>query len=228
MRIATLNTHYITTQVLKTLLTTTEHLDIDIWCFQEIDESVVKNMSLNSGYSSFCWSPAGIRGNAVVSKIPFKFVDSFSLIVGSNEKRSAIKVKLDFGDKEYTIVNVHLDHMKEETRIEQFKILNKHLDDTDIIVGDFNALYEKDFSVKSIIDIAIERYKSRWELPKFDLMNMIEKDWIIHKLNGTTSRFDTRIDYILTDKKTKIDNIQLIETIKCAISDHNGIFFIVE
>jgi len=135
----------------------------------------------------------------------------------------------------------HLEHTSEPMRLYQLNygfetIING--EENQIILGDFNALTKSDYTEEYLGEITNTRYRSRWELPVFDVTNfMLEKQYVdfYQKINKMkefpaedyyvgTCRYNTRIDYIWISK----DLSELIDwenssceiDRKCNLSDH--------
>jgi len=112
------------------------------------------------------------------------------------------------------VYSLHLDHMWETYRRQQFDLLRDQLSDTathgnlpHILMGDFNAItksdYEPDYEQEMITDV---REKGRWEGPTYTLTEHIASLGYVdfwRRVNATvkdhdvtTCAYHTRIDYM--------------------------------
>lgn len=156
--------------------------------------------------------------------------------------RGVMSLKLSIDNKEIHLYVTHFDHMDENIRLcqleklmeiikEESELLYKGESFTHFILGDFNALTKSDYTPKELERIADVRTKTKWEPPKFELMDTFNKlgyhdivgDYL--KVKGIhvplTSRFNTRVDYILASKNIKVSNVGYIQS---SASDHLPIF----
>jgi endonuclease/exonuclease/phosphatase family metal-dependent hydrolase len=123
----------------------------------------------------------------------------------------------------FLLVNVHLDHVKEETRVEQIKVLiqeiNKIREDLPLIIcGDFNSIPAgkvRELLISSSLDLY-----DPWD--KAELSSH-------HKFNGDTTIGD-RIDWFLLSKKIKSTFIKFEQSCCAEIypSDHFPLLIEVE
>lgn len=108
-------------------------------------EKVCERLSL----PSFMYLDVGGCGNALGTSLEVIGKHSFMLeCKGENRGVVGMDIKLQSG-KVLTIYNVHLDHRKEETRMEQLKSLldyTRTKNPLHLLVGDFNALTRTDYS----------------------------------------------------------------------------------
>ena len=147
------------------------------------------------------------------------------------------------------IVCLHLDHVREPTRLGQLRALVEELNDRPhmpalaqrVLLGDFNALTRSDYSPSEWTQIANIRANNAWEAPVSEITDVMVRRptkkaplglqmhdaWAsVHpsKRIGprSTCRFDTRIDYIFTTPRLA----QALVGVECAVaiphaSDHN-------
>ncbi len=137
-------------------------------------------------------------------------------VAGSSSFNSAfprlmtwIKIQLNHTNEKFFIVNTHLDHVNQETRIHQIKVLCHELmkirdDDSKIIImGDFNDPPEG--PVRSVILEYFPTLIDSWKL-----FNSLEET-SHHAFNGEDQN-GSRIDWILTDQNLKIKNCFMDKT----------------
>ena len=148
--------------------------NLDIVCFNECGEQLTHRLNgimKKNGYEH-CFASAAFAGNALFSRLPILKASSKSLRASrGTETRSAaiaeIRVDVCPGvNVDLAIAAVHLDHVDEPQRIEQFhsllsivsvalSIFNsfnscfsqiEKIEKPTIIMGDFNALFQRDYS----------------------------------------------------------------------------------
>jgi endonuclease/exonuclease/phosphatase family metal-dependent hydrolase len=114
-----------------------------------------------------------------------------------------MKVQAKDSEKNFIFVNTHLDHVKQETRAKQIKVLAgevKRIQDqqsTLIIMGDFND--SPDSEVRLIVEREFPELQDAWRLH-----NSVEET-SHHAFIGKAEN-GARIDWILVDKKAQIEN----------------------
>lgn len=166
-------------------------------------------------------------GNGLVYKSNYELVSKNTYIISnSGSKKSLFRVVLKNHDKLYSIYVTHLNHMSEQKRLVEWHNLLKHVNqnETHYILGDFNALTKSDYTKEELIEIYNIRKNNQWELPTYDLMNEITKlyhDCITNTFK-ITSRFNTRIDYIFTNRPNTVDNCYIYRLNENVI-DHNPV-----
>ncbi|CAF0741698.1 unnamed protein product [Adineta ricciae] len=143
--------------------------------------------------------------------------------------RSMLQFSLE-GIQNMKFALTHLDHRNEDDRLRQIQKFRPHEDNIDILIGDLNALTREDYSNSYYRDIVLgKREKADWERPRFDLTELITKQWkyqdTFRKLNPTlkdkqvaTCPYGTRIDYIYTHPRMN----EYWKLIECSIIDTNG------
>lgn len=220
MIIATLNVHALSGNRITKIMELIKNYDIIF--FQEIDGKVLETMAkllrMNCVYGK-----AEYLGNGCLTKHKIVKHKSIKLDVHyKTEIRNALKVTIKT-NKKITIIATHLCHKYEKMRIKQFGLIEKHLNDVDFLVGDFNALCMDDYNEFTINHLNDVRKKSNWESCKFDLVEKIKTNkFNVYSYTNYTSRFNTRIDYIFYINKWKNKIKQYVidcQTIK--LSDHN-------
>ncbi|MCO4794701.1 MAG: endonuclease/exonuclease/phosphatase family protein [Bacteriovoracaceae bacterium] len=127
----------------------------------------------------------------------------------------------------FFLINTHLDHVLEETRVEQIKVLLKEVKDKNtenlpvILMGDFNS--SPDSEVRQEI-------LSQWSFlhdPWHTLQ--LKEETSYHKFQGAYEE-GTRIDWMLVDKKVKTHDIYLDKSTEEGLypSDHFPLMGIFE
>ncbi|UJR18839.1 hypothetical protein I4U23_021967 [Adineta vaga] len=249
-RLATLNVHVFNSPKngknnINDLISILEPLNLDLIAVQEI-----KN---NEKWKTFCQRlslPNFIYGqgdqddlgNGIASRYPIEF--------SSNERayfpcrggtRGLLKCRLN-GDHPFTkdrIFSVtHLDHINEDSRLQQIKELNPYRKNIDILMGDMNVLTRDDYSDDYYQEQVVKMRESfQREKPRFDLTKLITDEWnyqdVFKLKNGqikdeqiATCRYGTRVDYIYVRPR---DNDQWFLS-ECSIidtkgeTDHNAVF----
>jgi endonuclease/exonuclease/phosphatase family metal-dependent hydrolase len=132
----------------------------------------------------------------------------------------------------------HLDHMNEDNRLEQIQYFKSHTENIDILMGDMNALTRDDYSENYYTNIvAGKRERSNWEKPRFELTDLITKQWnyqdAFKLINPQvkdeqvgTCVYGTRIDYIYlrprNNDQWRLTQCSIIDT--KGATDHNAVF----
>jgi len=189
--------------------------ELSIICFEESNRAVVKRLSgmLNGNYLFY-----GGLGVISMKKKPIEKAQIFL-----KRTRNALIFEHTENEKTYRIAVTHLDHEYEKRRLEEYKILEPHLGDVDILVGDLNAIHPPDYSKAHLTRINDERKRDSWELVRSDLIEAIKKKgFLVSEYLGPTCRFETRIDYILYRKGMKNHQYNL-DCQTNGITDHNMI-----
>ena len=152
---------------------------------------------------------------------------------------------------EVDIVCLHLDHVREPTRLSELAKLVVHLSELTalaptphrILTGDFNALTRDDYTAVEWARIADVRARNAWEAPVSEVtaamtraptkaatlgLQMVDacRDFVAANAHGPctpTSRFDTRIDYVYLSHALAGGGVTAYECHNCMpdISDHN-------
>eukprot|EP00730_Choanoeca_flexa_P007030 TRINITY_DN12269_c1_g4_i1.p1 TRINITY_DN12269_c1_g4~~TRINITY_DN12269_c1_g4_i1.p1 ORF type:complete len:300 (+),score=14.42 TRINITY_DN12269_c1_g4_i1:12-911(+) len=137
------------------------------------------------------------------------------------------------------IVTCHLDHVSERTRLAQAKAyFSRHLDaaSAQVWTGDFNALNRTDYTRAEWREVARVRACNSWEPPKEDLMEYVNKSKltdafeIVNAKPLPTSRFDTRIDYVLLTpialEKWQVCGCQTVTEV--SFTDHKAVIVTIQ
>jgi len=166
------------------------------------------------------------KGTVIMTKYPIKIV-----IEGPVEEcYTSLIIQLPI-HKPIIVTNVHLDNKNEKNRkkalnsiLEKISFLTN--DYPSILLGDFNSLTKKDYTLKEWGEIYKIRKNRCWELPLTGLTDYINLEWLDPgaKDKNKTCRYNTRIDYIYT-KNINILKHDIIETLP-NISDHNLVYII--
>lgn len=117
-----------------------------------------------------------------------------------------VKVQLKDSKQNFFIVNTHLDHVKQQTRLEQVKVLINEVNrlwdrqSSLIIMGDFND--SPDSEVRKLIEQEFPILQDAWKI-----FNPHEET-SHHGFKGELES-GHRIDWILTDERLNIQNCQM-------------------
>ncbi len=130
-------------------------------------------------------------------------------------------------NKTFFLINTHLDHILEETRVSQIKVLMEECDKLNvddhpyILMGDFNADHESDVR-KEVIN-TWDSLHDPWHTLQ------LEEETSYHKFKGTHEE-GSRIDWIMVDKSVRTHDIYLDKTSKDGVypSDHFPLMGIFE
>ena len=178
-------------------------IEFDIIFVQEARPSMIEYVSKNSDFKYNYYSEVSkdFIGNGVLSKKPFTLIEEKKVKIGFNELRSGFLIEIN-GAK---ILNIHLDHKNEDTRMEQLDEFQEFIDKCDILVGDLNSLNIIDFCDPVHFDeVQSDRKLTKWELVRFDVISRLSKLFYIPNVEDInkefTCRFKTRIDYIMVKK----------------------------
>lgn len=228
MNIATLNVHYLTKPKLIAQLIIDN--DIHVCGLQEVggDKSLQNLLKLLPNYQGLFDKTYYSFGNGIVySTNVFKLIDSQQVNLGyhSGTKRSAFIITLLHKESNinYKFCVTHLDHINEENRLIEWNNAIKHNIDDCIVLSDMNALTAIDYSPDKLLEISKTRLAGKWEPPKFTLMEIVAKTHHDINVGGLpTSRFNTRIDYILVPHSLiSTHTINKTNTITCDATDHS-------
>ena len=220
---------------LRPLTTLLLEQDADILCLQECAPAVVPWLQASfPGTWQAAYAPAAFLGNAVLSRWPLSSARALTLCsLGRAEQRSAVDVVVSLPGGPLQLCCVHLDHVLEDVRIHQWQQLRAQTDGLAgrLVCGDLNALRREDYDTNTWGGIARERSAGRWEEPESRLLDAILAGGFVDAAAGqghplqTTSRFHTRIDYILAaaDCAWRTQDYALIDAMARGVTDHNGV-----
>lgn len=228
IRIATFNIHGGRGHRLASLTSFLTSLDVDVWCLQECPAASVPWFARALGEE---WSgehaPAAFLGNAILTRRPVVSTTRFGLDASAAEERSAMGTVVSIDEREVSVICTHLDHLSEESRLEQWDDLVGQIHNIEefVVCGDLNALRREDYSDAAWEEIAQVRRQSLWEPPQHTLLDRIEAAGFIDTgeagvIRGTC-RFDTRVDYIFQGAKCRLTvaNYEIIDGRH--VSDHD-------
>ncbi len=120
-----------------------------------------------------------------------------------------MKIQLKNSNKNFLVINTHLDHVKPETRLEQVKVLTEKIKQLKdgvsylVLMGDFNDSPES--KIRKTIMNSLPELQDGWE--KFNL----NEESSHHAFQGECLD-GARIDWILTDHRLKIEKHLLDKT----------------
>ena len=192
----------------------------DIVGLQEISKKSLRALAKTLGMH-FVWSQSAWLGNGLLSRFPIQDPHTWTLRSKdqSVEARSAIRAHISTTLGEICVVATHLDHIDEDVRREQWSGVDACPRNVDFVLGDFNALHLPDYDARTLSNIARVRQQGRWEAPRGDLMREVQASgWSITPFGSNTSRFDTRIDYVLTNARWRCTHQAFPNTMD--FSDH--------
>jgi len=190
-------------------------------------EKIAKHLGENySVYFGPTASPS--YGNAFITNQKIVKSENFTIELPRHEIRGCFRVVIRHPTKQgqnISFYGTHLDHIFEETRMEQLKYLLEKVvcDEEHVILGDFNALKRQDYSDEYWEEIFQVRKQNCWEVPpKTEVIEFIQqKNYVdfFQEINQQkseplkdravgSSHFDTRVDYIWISEK-------LLENIYC-------------
>lgn len=131
-------------------------------------------------------------------------------VAGSKSFQSAfprlmtwVRLQVKESEQNLLIVNTHLDHIKEETRIHQVEVLVQEIkriwkgECPLFIMGDFND--SPDGKVRSLINQELPGLQDAWKVCHHP------EETSHHAFNGECQN-GSRIDWILLDKKTEVES----------------------
>lgn len=119
---------------------------------------------------------------------------------------------------QFYVCCIYLDYLHEKRRMQQIKpivqaLSGKYHSEPIVLLGDFNCLRLGDYSKQELNSIAEQRAMNNWEEPSEDVWKYLhEKAWfdsylMANTISGPigTSRFGTRIDYVLYNEEFKAE-----------------------
>lgn len=251
-RIGCYNVHNFTNGKWK--ITTPEIADIlggfDISGLQEVDgmASIQELKRINKHFQTF-YSDSSSNNGIVMSlrpkgKVMWLQTYKFKL---PYFPRGVVSLQMLHNDHLIHIYVTHLDHRDEQIRMcqleklmdvikEESQALYRGCSFPHLIMGDFNALTRSDYTDEQWEAIRLVREKNEWESPTSELMSILTDKLGYHDIIGDyckrmgisvplTSRFDTRVDYILASAEC-INTMNFINAgaIQSDASDHLPIF----
>ncbi|MFT5682882.1 MAG: endonuclease/exonuclease/phosphatase family metal-dependent hydrolase [Myxococcota bacterium] len=208
-------------------------LDVDVICLQECAGPVVPWLQEQlDGTWQATWAEATYNGNAILTRHPIATSRTLSLKTsGHAETRSAVDAVIDLPGGALRVCCTHLDHVLEPTRLAQWTALSAQTGGVagGVLCGDLNALRRSDYTDAEWAKITAERAEGCWELPRHDLLDTLLDAGFQDAADGTppepTSRFGTRIDYVLLAPGCpwRAVEIATLPTLDRGITDHNGV-----
>ncbi len=208
-------------------------LDVDVICLQECAAVVVPWLQEHlTGEWRAAWAEATYNGNAILCRHPIHKSRNITLQTpGHGELRSAVCAEVVLPEGDLRVCCTHLDHVLESARLAQWAALSAATDGVagGLLCGDLNALRRDDYTQTQWAEIAASRAEGRWEAPEHALLDVLLaaglQDAAEHTDRLPTSRFDTRIDYILAapDCPWRLSDLTTLPTLARGITDHNGL-----
>ena len=233
--IATLNVHGAWGPLRRTLGDVFRSLSLDALCLQECSPGSADALCSMLGDT---WravvAPAAYQANVILTPHPIRQKKALTLRAKEEEMRSAALAKIEVHEKrELWVCCTHLDYRAEPIRLAQWNQLQEKLPADHVLGGDLNALTRSDYGAAAWDAISTTRANNHWEPPLPDLMDHVfasgyRDSWTHGDNNGeapTTSRFDTRIDYILLSRAFRGSFVprshSCIDTRSTGASDHS-------
>ncbi|CAF1670266.1 unnamed protein product [Adineta ricciae] len=244
-RIATVNIHQFRPpndykKNITSLVSVLKPLQLDLLAVEEINNDdywrrLCESLDLNNFITGKCdeW----FLSNGIASRYP---ILSYSNHVykASGEARAFLQCQLA-GNHSFvqnrSFAVTHLDHMNEDTRLAQINYFQPNID---ILMGDMNALTKDDYSEEYYQkEVVLVREKSQWEKPRFDLTDLITRQWgyqdafrlansELKDESVATCAYGTRIDYIYLRPREndpwKLTKCSIVDSEKA--TDHNIVF----
>lgn len=220
MRVGTLNVH---SSDSNSLIRELEQQKLDLIGLQETTQGFVLRCAKQLKMFHKMALAHDNFGNAILSRYPIIESRNIELKVPGAERRVAVYVKISTGKGTLKVMCTHLDHKHELARINQLSLLPYR--SADILMGDFNSLNISDYTEVQLARIIDERHADNWETVHGDVMDLLSIDFNITPNSGSTSRFDTRIDYILVNHNAKVrgrENIKMKESFDNDSEDEIG------
>lgn len=248
-RIATINVHsfrnpWKAETNAKDLANLLKPLDLDLVAVEEANNS--KSLEIFQHHLAlrhviFGESYAAWEGNAVISRYPFR---SHEHHMADHRCRGGMRSILRFqleGDHPFlpdrNFAVTHLDYLNEDDRLAQMSTFAPHRTNTNILMGDMNAITREDYSDQYYREIVYgKREETRWELPRFDLIRSITETFgfrdAFREMNPdakdelvATCPYGTRIDYIfyrpIVDDSWTLRRCSLVDTLR--YTDHKAV-----
>ena len=153
------------------------------------------------------------------------------------DKYIQIKVDLsrtDSGDASnyLKLMCFQLDKNSEETRMDQVKLIEEKIKDSDVILGNLNSLHFADYTPSQMDNINQIRIKNEQEIVKTSVMNYLTSiNYEPREFIGNTCSHKTRIDYVLLNQNKNIsclfNEIIIPKTKKNTHSKHYLVVFLI-
>ncbi len=206
-------------------------LELDVLCLQECDWAAVRWLQDQlAGDWQASWAPAAYCGNAVLSRHPLRSARLLSLQVPHHETRSAVDAVIELPSGPLRVCCTHLDHVAEPTRLAQWAVLSAAAAAVGggLLCGDLNALCRSDYTDAAWENIAAVRSAGGWESPQHALLDALLAEGFTDAVGEPpepTSRFETRIDYVLAAADCPWRPVErtTLPVLALGLSDHNGV-----
>lgn len=186
-----------------------EH-DIDVCGMQEVPgKKALEDLLHGSGFACLYLGPYWTYGNAFVYRVDRVRVvpqtSKMHILKDGQGKKAAHEAEFEdiATGRRMKLCVTHLDHRTEPQRLSEWNRLQQLMSpDVNVLLGDFNALRQSDYTADELQAIIETRKTNNWEAPQFSLTNAIEAcgfEDALHRFTPhptPTSRFATRVDYI--------------------------------
>lgn len=187
-------------------------------------------------------APAWWADNVLLTRARPRWSGALELDAGPGELRSAAIAGIDTEHGVVVVAAAHLDHISEHRRVRQFELLHEALGlrgEAALVLGDLNALRASDYEPARWEAIAEVRRRNDWEAPSEALMQRIDAlGWVdlvrlyaaptpdapLPARLAITSRFDTRIDYVMASRALAPRlRVTAVDVIESDASDHRPV-----
>jgi endonuclease/exonuclease/phosphatase family metal-dependent hydrolase len=194
-------------------------------------EKLAKSLNMHFTFGLGCWG----EGLAFLSKSPIITTQNHVVRISQRDGRNITRIEIGT-HQDTSFYVVHLDHILEQTRLDQLENINHVMFEKDqnkvqIVIGDFNALCLKDYTPDYLRKINEVRKYGAWEKAYgkvYDYMTQLgfvdcfkTMNSAVHDEELKTCRYDTRIDYIWIrghQDAWKIVSCEIIDSEEC--TDH--------
>lgn len=217
--------------------------NLDILCLQEASTARLKKLVLylSENRNETYTIASKFGGTAIVTRLVTEALDK-----PGNGRYCCSQVWIPGMDRPCRVICLHLDHRNEVVRLKEIHTIVQDMNANgypkfDFWMGDFNALTESDYTKNEWNDIATVRAENHWEHPVSNLTDFMTlhrtkksarlglRDAFAAALerHGTvgTSRFHTRVDYVLYNGDYFQDDSWIVTSCIHAdctkLSDHN-------
>jgi endonuclease/exonuclease/phosphatase family metal-dependent hydrolase len=155
----------------------------------------------------------GEYGQAILSRTPIVQQQVHALPSGAREQRIAFETSTQLKGRDLRFVSTHLDHQKEEFRIQQAATINELLSRNSIptfLAGDFNAVEGSD---------TIAKLREVWTFPKHAPMFTIPTRSPSRQIDFIVLHRDTNWDHVTTqvlDEPVASDHLPILSIFRAA------------
>lgn len=222
MKLVIFNVHALSGNRINRVVGLLKKIEPDVIFLQEISQNVLIQVA-NGLKHNYRWAKAGFLGNGLLTS--HNICNSINIALDINgicETRSAIKATINTPYGKIKFIGTHLDHLYENNRLEQLKLLSVYMHNVDFVMGDFNSINLSDYNSDGINIINSVRNQGGIEHVSGKVMEYVKHiGYNVTPFVSWTSRFQTRIDFILYKNAEKWNvNEKIFNTIDSHHSDH--------